>query len=97
MTMNANATINLTKLNEVKFNHIHTYTLLFYILHYYDTEINKVRIDKNDLVNKHGYTYRSIRLAISELVDNHFIAKSKYSSYWYKVNQNIFVEFHKRK
>lgn len=95
--MNANATINLIKLNEVKFNHIHTYNLLFYILHYYDTEINKVRLDKNDLVNKHDYSYRSIRLAINELIDNKFISKSKYSSDWYKVNNNIFIEFNKRK
>lgn len=91
--MNNKVTINPQLILKYDFKHLFTYRLLNHIMTYYDTELRRVRLDKNELVLKYGVSNKTVKDVIQELIDTKVIFPYNYYKNWYSVDNKIFINF----
>ena len=76
--MNNKVTINPQLILKYDFKHLFTYRLINHIMVYYDTELRRVRLDKNELILKYGVSNKTIKDVIQELIDTKIIIPYNY-------------------
>lgn len=91
--MNNKVTINPQLILKYDFKHLFTYRLLNHIMTYYDTELRRVRLDKNELILKYGVSNKTVKDVIQELIDTKVISPYNYYKNWYSVDNKIFINF----
>lgn len=91
--MNNKVIINPLIIIKYNFKHAFTYKLLYHIMIYYDTELNRVHIDKNELILKYVISDKTVKVSIKELIDNEIIEPYNYYKNWYSVNRKVFIKF----
>ena len=91
--MNNKVTINPQLILKYDFKHLFTYRLLNHIMAYYDTELRRVRLDKNELIIKYGVSNKTVKDVIQELIDTKIIAPYNYYKNRYSVDNKIFINF----
>ena len=74
------------------FKHLFTYRLLFHIMGSYNIELNKVELNKQKIIKQYNSNYKTINIAIRELLDKGIIAYHSHDKAQYKVKTNFIVK-----
>ena len=91
--MNNKVTINPQLILKYDFKHLFTYRLINHIMIYYDTELHRVHLDKNEIILKYSVSRPTLNNVMKELIDNKIITPYNYYKNWYSVDNKIFINF----
>lgn len=91
--MNNRCTINPQLIIKYDFKHLFTYSMLYHIMAYYDTDSKRIFIDKQDIALRYNSNHHSVNNAIKELIDNGIISKYNYYKNQYTINNKVFLDF----
>lgn len=86
--MNNKVIINPIAINKLDFKSIGTYKLYFYILSNFDTDLNKVRLEPDEIEKEIFLSRPTISKGMKELLDKNVIEKMVNYRYWYKFNKS---------